>query len=72
MEIETNKSRVVWNPGIYSILALLTAMIGYQIHNSFFWAIMDFFFMPFAWIKWLIMHEVNITIIKETFSFFLK
>ena len=57
---------------IYLILAVATAMIGYTIHSSIFWAIMDFFFMPFAWIKWLVFQEVNLTIIKETFSFFLQ
>jgi hypothetical protein len=50
----------------------MTAMIGYQIHNSLVWAILDFFFAPLAWIKWLVMHQVNITIIKQTFEFFFK
>lgn len=45
-------------------------MIGYRINHSLFWAIIDFFFAPIAWIKWFICEEVNITIIKETFSFF--
>ena len=58
--------------GLYPILAFCTAMIGYTIHTSIFWSIMDFFFAPFAWMKWLIMHQVNITIIKETFSFFIQ
>lgn len=49
-----------------------TAMIGYHIHGSFFWGVMDFLFAPFAWIKWFCYEEVNMTIIKETFSFFLK
>lgn len=52
--------------------AVATAMVGYHIHGSMFWAICDFFFSPFAWAKWMIMGQVNITIIKETFSFFLK
>lgn len=58
------------------ILAVLfstaTAMIGYHIHNSIFWSIMDFIFSVLAWVKWLICQEVNLTIIKETFSFFLS
>ena len=57
--------------GLYPIAAFATAMIGYTIHSSVFWSIMDFFFMPFAWCKWLICHEVNLTIIKKTFEFFL-
>jgi len=57
---------------LYTIFSVCTAMVGYQIHNSLFWSIMDFFFTIFAWCKWLICHEVNMTIIKQTFSFFLS
>lgn len=57
---------------IYFIFALSTAIIGLHIHDSAFWAIVDFFFAPFAWIKWIVCHEVNLTIIKEAFSFFLQ
>jgi hypothetical protein len=57
---------------LYLICCLITSMIGYHIHGSIFWAIMDWIFMPIAWIKWLIFQEVNLTIIRETFSFFLK
>ncbi len=60
-------------PGfIYTLLAIATAMIGYTIHGSLFWAIIDFFLSPLAWCKWLIYHEVNLTIIKKTFAFFLQ
>lgn len=55
-----------------TILCICTAMIGYQIHHSIFWSIVDFFFAPLAWAKWLIMHQVNLTLIKGTFSFFLS
>jgi hypothetical protein len=54
------------------IFTLPTAMIGYHIHNSIFWAIIDFIFWPIVWIKWLILQEVNLTIIKETFNFLLQ
>jgi len=54
----------------YTIFAVCTAMIGYTIHNSVFWSIVDFFFAPIAWIKWLICHEVTLKIIKETFNWF--
>jgi len=53
------------------ILAICTAMVGHKIHGSLFWSIVDFFFAPIAWAKWLICHEVNITLIKDAFSFFL-
>ena len=63
---------------VYSIIAIATAMIGYQINTNegsyvpFLWSIIDFLFMPLAWIKWLICQEVNLTVIKHTFSFFLN
>lgn len=56
----------------YLLACLFTSMIGYQMHKSIGWAIVDWLFMPLVWIKWLIMHEVNMTIIRETFSFFFK
>lgn len=54
----------------YLIVCVLTAMIGYTIHGSWFWAVVDFFFAPFAWAKWLICHEVTMTVIKATFTWF--
>lgn len=54
------------------LFSLPTAMIGYQIHSSTFWAIMDFIFWPLAWVKWFIFHEVTLSIIKEAFSWFLQ
>lgn len=55
---------------LYLIFAVCTSMIGYHIHNSLFWAIVDFFFTPIAWAKWLICHEVTLSIIKTTFTWF--
>lgn len=54
----------------YVLFSLLTSMIGYHIHGSVLWAIFDWIFAPFVWIKWLICHDVNFQIIKETFSWF--
>ena len=54
------------------ILCIATAMIGYTIHSSLFWSIMDFIFAPLTWCKWLICHEVNLTVIKTTFTWFFK
>lgn len=59
-------------PGVNLLLGFFTSMIGYTIHNSIFWSIIDFIFWPFAWIKWFIYQEVSVSIIKETFSFFFK
>jgi hypothetical protein len=55
---------------LYFIFAVCTAMIGYTIHSSVFWAIIDFFFVPFAWFKWLICKQITLAIIKTTFAFF--
>jgi hypothetical protein len=70
IEMENNKIR--FDRIIYTILSVMTAMVGYTIHHSIFWSIMDFLFTPLAWIKWLICQEVNLTIIKQTFQFFLN
>lgn len=51
------------------VIRIASAMVGYTIHQSVFWSVIDFLFWPIAWIKWLVCHEVNWTIIKETFSF---
>jgi hypothetical protein len=56
---------------IYTLTCLATAMIGHTIHHSLFWSIVDFFFTPLAWMKWLICHQVTLSIIKQTFNFFL-
>lgn len=74
MENKRSVTINILNPGsfFYFICGLATAMIGYKIHGSIFWSIMDWIFMPFAWIKWLVMHQVNLSIIKEAFSFFFK
>jgi len=67
-----SKSRIKLPGFVYLFVALATAMIGYNIHHSLFWAIADFIFWPVAWCKWLICQQVNLSIIKGTFSFFLK
>lgn len=53
-------------------VAIFTCIIGYHIHGSVFWAIVDWIFWPFAWAKWLLCEEVSISVIKEAFAFFLK
>jgi hypothetical protein len=57
---------------LYTIICICTAMIGYKIHGSIFWAIIDFIFCPLIWIKWIICHDVTLSIIKQTFSWFLN
>lgn len=55
---------------LYIIFCVLTAMVGYTIHHSIFWSIVDFFFTPFAIAKWLIYHEITLPVIKATFAWF--
>lgn len=55
---------------LYGIFSVLTAMIGYHIHGTWFAAILSFLFPPIAWIYWLIEHDVTMRVIKETFSWF--
>jgi hypothetical protein len=52
------------------IFNIMTAMVGHTIHGGCFWTLMDFLFSPFAWAKWLILHQVTLTIIQHTFSWF--
>jgi len=58
--------------GFWAVVGLCTAIVGHAIHGSLFWAIMDFFFYPLAWLKWIICQQVNVTIIKGAFSWFLQ
>ena len=39
---------------------------------DFWWTLFDLFFWPIAWLKWLIYRDVNVTIIKNAFSWFLE
>jgi hypothetical protein len=55
---------------LYLIFSIMTAMIGYTIHGSLFWSIIDFTFVPLVWLKWLLFHEVTLTVIKNTFTWF--
>jgi hypothetical protein len=54
---------------IYTILGIATAMVGYTIHGSLFWAIVNFFFWPLSLLVWLIGKDINLTVIKTTFGF---
>jgi hypothetical protein len=67
-----NESHPFFNFFRYWLLGIPTAIIGYAIHHSIFWSVMDFIFLPLAWIKWLICQEVSVSVIKSAFSFFLK
>jgi hypothetical protein len=60
------------------LISLFTGILGYHINvvaNSEwpkFWAVMDFFFWFFAWVKWICYGQVNLTVIKDAFAWFLQ
>ena len=60
------------NKIVWIIFDVLTAMVGYQIHGSVFWAFIDLFFSPLAWLKWVVCREVTLTIIYQALSWFLQ
>ena len=67
---ETKSSSYSIGNLIYTIACVCTSIIGYSIHNSIFWSIMDFIFCPIAWIKWIVCKEVTLEIIKKSFEWF--
>lgn len=68
----TNEGCSVRIGGLWAVFAFCTSIIGHKIHGSLFWAIMDFFFYPFAWFKWIICQQVNVSIIKSAFGWFFQ
>lgn len=56
---------------IYLIGGFLTSMVGWQMHHSVPWTIVDFIFWIFAWLKWIICQEITLTILKKAFAWFL-
>lgn len=66
---DDNRSRVGRFPFKFWVFGVPTTIIGWAIHGSIFWSIMDLIFWPFAWIKWLIFEEVTIEIITHAFDF---
>lgn len=57
---------------LFCIFGVLTAFIGLEIHHNIFWAVIDYCFWPVVWVKWLLFHEVTLSIIKESFAWFFK
>ncbi len=55
---------------LYTVFCVLVAMVGYTIHKSIFWSIMDFIFTPIALIKWIIFHQITLSVIEHTFEWF--
>lgn len=57
---------------VWLFFATFTAMVGYTIHNSFWWSVANFIAAPVSWVWWFCYHEVSVSVIKNTFSWFLK
>lgn len=64
-----NQTSNLFSRILYIIVCVSTGMIGYEIHHSIFWAIINAIFWPISWIWWLATHQVNLTLIHHTFSF---
>ena len=56
---------------IYLFIAIFISMIGYTIHHSVFWCIIDYIFWPIALIKFIFCHEITLSVIKASFAWFL-
>ena len=54
------------------LFQLATAMIGHEIHGSLGWAIVDFFFAPWCWLKWIVCGELNRQVFERAFPFFFQ
>ena len=48
----------------------ITSVIGYTMHGSVFWMVVDFCFAPLVWVKWVWCHEMTLSVIRETFPWF--
>ena len=57
---------------LHVLLSVATGIVGYTIHQSLCYAIVNGVFYPIAWAKWLICKEVNLSILREAFGFLLN
>ena len=57
---------------VHTLLVVLTGMVAWTITDSIIWTLLDALFFPVAWAKWLICHDVNMTVLHRTFDFFLR
>lgn len=57
---------------LHTLLMVTTGMVAWTINHSVLWALLDALFFPVAWAKWLICHDVNMTVLHRTFDFLLR
>ena len=59
---------------LYTIFCFLTAMTGATINNDaifkWLWVACDFLLAPLVLAKWLWFHELTLSVLKSTFSWF--
>lgn len=55
---------------LYFLFALFISNLGYYIHGSLFWSIIDFVFWPLVLLKWCWYREITVTVIQQCFSWF--
>lgn len=62
--------------GVGFVVGVLVAILGVTVNahlgDSAFWCLLDFLFWPLALAKWLILKQVNLSIVREAFSFLLQ
>ncbi len=56
----------------YLIFCVLTGMVAHRLYHDVLISIISGIFWPIAWIKWLICHEVTLSVLKYTFNWFLN
>jgi hypothetical protein len=57
---------------IYVLFCVATGMIAHKLYHDVLIAIIAGVFAPISWIKWLICHEVTLSVLKATFDWFFK
>lgn len=55
---------------LWLVFDIAVSMVGYTIHHSIFWSIVDFIFSPVAVVWWLLTHQLTLTVLKTTFAWF--
>lgn len=55
---------------LYMLFQFFTAIVGYHIHNSIFWSVVDWFIAPLVWLKWFIYQEITLSVLKNAFPWF--
>jgi hypothetical protein len=55
---------------LYVLVACFSAMVGWTLHHSIGYAILNWIFWWISLPYWLITHKLTLSVIKQTFSWF--